>query len=578
MSIKKLFSLSLLALSVVGFVACDKGSTSPDDGDSSSSVASFKSSSSLSTERADIDYKGEIILGDTIQQINIEFIKNKKDSSDRDPSEKYIDSTETSVSLYLGKFVKGSRIKVFANTNNIENDQIRIKSEHGDSLRAITAIPKKAGSEDSVYKYYFVPSFGSDSTKIFKDSNEFVVFNEGHYYLELSGDFTDESTLRLKTLVDTAYYNYIGDTKSIDLKMTDTIRGIVLMNDTLESISIGFVAKEGNSINLKSSGKNIIKVQLKDGDKVLGSYTEDIDTLLVPNDSVNWTLDLTTEESSFFFLTGPFAFFEIATKSRVLEQGEYFAKPDSIKKPGAVLVRTRTKDDPDKAIYKYNLRQEQYVWLGDFKKGDSIIVTHKISNYSDDNQLSPVTLEIIDKNQEVQATGSSVYGARLKVSKDMPEGPYYLHYLRLNSDPLDQVSDSMRYVLQLHTLLQQIGSVESIQFYQGNFEPIDVTPRSPGDTIRFNDLKLAMEPSKNKGWEDVSYDVLWYVPCDDLINITKNYTCGATDSEQLISSNYLVVPEGTIGESARLIAQSVADPSMRDTLEVEIIAKAVEED
>lgn len=575
MSIKKLFTLSLLTLSFAGLTACDKGSTSPDDEDSSSSVASFRSSSSFSNDRADIDYRGEIVLGDTMR-LNIDLFKG--DSTDMDSTEIYVDSSETTIPLYLGKLAKGSRIKVLAKTFDLKNDQIRIRSEQGEYLRAVTAVPKKANSKDSVFSNYFVPSFGSDSSKIFRDSNEFVVFNESHYYIELSGEFNDDAVLRLKATVDTAYYNYTGDTKSISMKMTDTIRGVVLMNDSLEDININFSATEGYSINLKSAGKNITKVQLIDGDEVLGSYTGDVDTMLVPNDSVDWSLKVTTEESSFFFLTGPLAFFEVTTKARALEQGEYFAKPDSIQMPGETFTRTRPKDDPNKAIYKYNLRQEQFVWLGDYKKGDSILVKHSISNYSDDKQ-SPVTIEILDKDQKKQGSVNAVYGGSLKITKDMPEGPYYLHYLRLNSDPLDQVADSMRYVLQLHTLLQQVGSVESMEFTDAEFNTLDAMFKSPGDTIRFKDLTITMEPNKEKGWEDVNYDVTWYIPCEDLVNINTSpkTSCGVSESAREISANYLIVQAGSIGETARLIAESIADPSMRDTLDVIIIAKSAED-
>ena len=584
MSIKKLFTLSLFSLSAAGLVACDKGSgTSPNDEDSSSSVASFRSSSSLTTERADISYPREIELGDTMQ-VNVEFCKKDcADTTDRDPSETYIDSAETTLPMYLGNFPKGSRIRVYARANNLDNAQIRIKSEKGDSLRAVTAIPKKANSSDSIYAYYFAPDLGKDSSKVFRDSNEFIVFNDGHYYLELSGDFQDESTLRLKTVVDTSYYNYTGDKKSVTMKMTDTIRGVIEINDTLDVITVEFSASEGYSVNLTSTGKNITKILLKEGKETLGTFESSIDTMLVPNDSVEWSLDLTTEGSSFFYLTGPYAFFEVNSKARALEQGEYFAKPDSIKMPGEYLVSTRPKDDPEKSIYKYNLRQEQYVWLGDFKKGDSIRVEHKISNYSDDNQVSPVTIEIMDKNQKVHATVSSVYGGGLSVTKDMPEGPYYLHYLRLNSSPLDQVSYAMSYVLQLHTLLQQIGSVEEMEFYNHETEStVKVMSQSPGDTLRFSRLNsmFSMEANKEKGWEDVGYGVRWYVPCDDLNFINANYkvsSCSSIGTEQLISANYLIVKDGAVGETASLIAESIADPSMRDTLSILVIAKSTEE-
>lgn len=41
-----------------------------------------------------------------------------------------------------------------------------------------------------------------------------------------------------------------------------------------------------------------------------------------------------------------------------------------------------------------------------------------------------------------------------------------------------------------------------------------------------------------------------------------------------ISSDYLMIQESGIGETAEIIAQSKADPSMRDTLKISIIKAA----
>lgn len=574
MSIKDIFKLGLASIAAsVALTACgdDSSSTSPEDTGSSSSIASFKSSSSLST-RADIDYKGNLTLGDTVK-VNIELFKG--DSSKIDSSEVYIDSAATSIPLYLGNLPKGSRIKVYATANDIKNDKIQIRSEFGEQLNTLNAIPKSKGSNDSLFANYFVPSFGSKEDAVFKDSNQFVVFSQNHYYLEVLGKFNDDSNLRLLVRVDSAYYNFTGDEESVQMNMSDTIRGIVSIDNAPDYISVGFTANDGYSVNLFTSGKNIKKYQLNDGDKVLGSYTKNLDTLLVPNDSVNWTLKISTETFSNAY-TGPYAFFEAITKARALEKGEYFSNPDSIPYPGKVFARTRPKDNPDSAIYRYNLRQEQFVWLGDYKKGDSLIVSHWISNYDDDNFTSSVTLEILDKKQKRQAEISSIYGGSIKIPAD---GPYYLHYLRLNSAPMDQVADSLRYVLQLFTQIQQPGLLKSMQFYDPQTDDYYKSiEKSEGDVIRFSSIQFYSEPNSNMSWTYVGQDVSWLVPCKDLVKINTNYKVSDCENdgsgEQEISSDYLVVQANAEGETAMLIAESKADPSKRDTLEVQIIAKS----
>ena len=209
-----------------------------------------------------------------------------------DESEIYLDSTATTLPMYLGEFPKGSRINVFASTSNIESEQIRIKSEYGDYLQAIKAAPKTAARKDSVYRNSLIPSYGADSTATFRDSNTFVTFNDNHYFLEVEGEFSDESSMKLKVLVDTSYYKYTGEDEKISMKMSDTLRGILLIDNAPKEVSIAFSANEGYSVNLTTVGENIILYKLIDGDKELGSSKTNLDTMLVPNDSVNWSIKI----------------------------------------------------------------------------------------------------------------------------------------------------------------------------------------------------------------------------------------------------------------------------------------------
>ena len=573
MQFKKFLSLSAALFMTVAMTACgdDSSSSASSDEDSSSSVPSFRSSSSLST-RADIDYKDTIKLGDTLR-LYVDLFKG--DSSKMDESEIYLDSSATTLPMYLGEFPKGSRIKVYATTSKIKNEAIRIKSEYGDYLQATKAAPKTADRKDSVYRNALIPSYGADTSATFRDSNTFVTFSNNHYYIEVEGKFNDESSLRLKVQVDSAYYKYTGEDEKVSMKMSDTLRGILLIDNAPKEVSIAFSASEGYSVNLTTVGENIILYKLTDGDKELGSSKTNLDTMLVPNDSVNWSIKIKPESFSSIW-TGPFATFEATTKARELEQGEYFSKPDSIKYPGEAYERTRPKDDI--GIYKYNLRQEQFVWIGDYKKGDSLIINHWIANYSDSNYTSPVTYEILDMDKKVQGSISSVYGGSFKVTDKMPEGPYYLHYLRLNSNPLDRgIPDSLLYVLQLYTMVQQPGLLKSMNFFDlENEKVLEKEIYAVGDTLRFKDFTFQMNQHSSSNWKEIGSDIDWFVPCAslDFLNNSSNYKASACDGEQEISSDYLIVLENGIGNTAELIAQSVADPSMRDTLKISIITKA----
>lgn len=568
MQFKKLLSFAALFMTVA-ITACgsDEMASSIDE-ESSSSVPSFKSSSSLST-RADIDYKDTVKLGDTLR-LYVELFKG--DSSKMDESEIYLDSGATNLPMYLGEFPKGSRIKVFASTSNIKEEQILIKNELGEYLQATNAAPKDASRKDSVYRNALIPSYGADSSATFRDSNTFVTFNDNHYYLEIEGEFKDESSLKLKVLVDSAYYKYTGDDEKISMKMSDTLRGIMLIDKAPDEVAIAFSANEGYSVNLSTVGENIILYKLIDGDKELGSSKTNLDTMLVPNDSVNWSIKIKPESFSSIW-TGPFATFEAVTKARKLEQGEYFSKPDSINYPGETYVRSRPKDDIGQ--YKYNLRQEQFVWIGDYKKGDSLIVKHWIQNYSDEN-FEDVLIEILDKDKKARDTISPIYGGNFKIDSEWPEGAYYLHYLRLNSYPLADVVDSLRYVLQLFTLVQQPGLLKTMQFYDSEKDDvIDEQILFAGDTLRFKNFVFQMTPNSSTDWKIIGSDIEWFVTCESLnyLNNSSSYEEKNCKDEQKISSNYLIALEGGIDKTAELIAQSVADPAKRDTLKISIIAK-----
>ena len=572
MQFKNFLKISAALFLSASFMACgDDSSSSASDEESSSSVPSFRSSSSLST-RADIDYKDTVKLGDTLR-IYLELFKG--DSSKMDESEIYLDSAATSMPMYLGEFPKGSRIKVFATTSNIKDGQILIKSELGDYLQATKAAPKDASRKDSVYRNALIPSFGEDTSATFRDSNTFVTFSDNHYYLEVAGQFKDESNLKLKVLVDSAYYKYTGEDEKVSMKMTDTLRGIMFIDKAPDEVSIAFSANEGYSVNLTTVGENIILYKLIDGDKELGSSKTNLDTMLVPNDSVNWSIKIKPESFSSIW-TGPFATFEAVTKARELEQGEYFSNPDSINFPGEEFLRTRPKDDL--GIYKYNLRQEQFVWIGDYKKGDSLIVKHRIQNYSEES-FENVLIEILDKNKKPRDTISPIYGGNFKIGSKWPEGPYYLHYLRLNSYPLAGVVDSLRYVLQLSTMVQQPGLLKTMQFYDSEKDKtISEQIYTVGDTIKLKNFTLQMEQRSSSSWKIIGSDIDWFVPCASLNflnNSTNSYSCDDDEDEQEISSDNLIAKKiSENSDKIELIAQSVADPSMRDTLMISIIAKA----
>ena len=152
----KLYKI-LFALSFAAFCAgCgddDSSSASSEEESSSSRIASYKSSSSLSN-RADIAYNDTLELGDTVA-LDFEIPKSKKDI-DEESGYIYITDTTKYIRLFLGEFVKGTRINVHIVSSGMSKDTIRIQNEIGDELNTLKPVWNES-KKDSVFGNYMIP-------------------------------------------------------------------------------------------------------------------------------------------------------------------------------------------------------------------------------------------------------------------------------------------------------------------------------------------------------------------------------------------------------------------------------------
>lgn len=553
MEIKKI----LLALSFTALLAaCGDDNSSSANADSSSSMRdTFKSSASL-TNRADIAYSDTLKAGDTT---TFDFEIPKKESDKNDSSGfYYITDTTKAVKLYLGELVKGTRVTVGIKTSGMDGDTVRIQNELNEYINSLDPI-YDAAKKDTVYDNYLVPG---DSVMA---QSSFVVFKDGFYLLNLKANFAKTSQAKIVVNIDSAYFRYTGESSKISMDITDTLRGIFVIGVSPDTIKVNMSANEGVSIAYTASGRSIKRFELFENDSLIkssGDSTIDIDALLLPADSVKWSLKVSPTKI-ISYLSGPYATFEVISQSRKLSKGEYFAKPDSIVFPGDTLIVKRERNDQA----KYYLYQEEYVWLANLKKGDSIDVQHIMEGYCDDDSRCPSTCEIINKKKAIVQDISCLYGGSLKITDKMTEGAYYLHYVR--SGDVYPTDESLE--LTLKTIMQQPGLFKEFSFYDEEDEKI-IEKKSVklGDTLRFENFHFQTTPKK------ASTNVKWFVPCDDIPYIgTKAYIAQASscDEEQEIYSTYLVVQDSASGKNPRIIAQSLADPLARDTLTLTVIKK-----
>jgi hypothetical protein len=550
----------LFALSIAAFYAgCgddDSSSASQEEESSSSRIASYKSSSSLST-RADITYNDTLELGDTVS-LDFEIPKSKKDI-DEESGYIYITDTTKSITLFLGEFVKGTRVNVHIMASGMSKDSIQISSETGDNLNTLYPVWNES-KNDSVFSNYMIA--GHEGKML---QNSFVVFNDGFYYMNVKAKFEKSSRIRTYVSADSAYFVYTGTEDTISMELTDTLRGIFTIGEGPSVVDVRMSGNEGVSVALNATGGSISKFELYEQDTNLVSKSDSvIDALLLPHDTTDWSLKIfPTKVIS--YLSGPYATFEIESVSRPLDKGEYFSNPDSIDVPGDTLVVVRPRNDQA----KYYLYQEQYIWLADLEKGDSIDVYHFMEGYCD-NQLScPATCEILDSKRKVVQEISCLYGGSLKVTDKMKKGAFYLHYVRTGDIyPTDESQ-----VLTLKAYIQQPGLFKEFSFFDEEEDEVygEKSFRTKvGDTLRFDTFKFRTMPKV------ASTNVRWFLPCEDVPYIATAAYIANQDKcqdEQEIYASYLVVQDSAFGKTPHIIAQSLADPTARDTLNLSITEK-----
>lgn len=573
MNTNKLLILALTAAAFFAACSDEKHTNSWEDENDGASFAedSFKSSSSLST-RLDINYNDTLKIGDStklhLEIARLDTIKDDGKSTVQLACSEgmlCLDTAATKLSLFLGEFPAGSLISVSVAASDMKNDTLRIRSEFGDVLKTAKPVYDTTKKED-IFSNFMLPGRSTPAT------NQFVTFKEGFYYLDLDAKFDRTSLLELLVTVDTAYYDYIGDTTEVTIGLKDTLRGISIIGSSPKEISVKFSSNTGYSIDVVAKGNWINSFSLFEKDKQIAADSS-IDVLLLPEDSTAWTLKIKPLNIE-NYLSGPFATFEAVTNSRELGKGEYLANPDSISKLGDILEVVRERNTQA----KYYLRQEQFVWLANMKKGDSIDVYQEMIGYF--GGVNNKSYTIVDKDGKELGTISSME-SRFKATKD---GDVYLHYLStcpyLSNDNADES-------LKFQTRVSYYGALSSFFFNDkdNSNKALDTTYIVLGDTVYLGKFtfRSAMSRTMTTG---AGSSVKWFVPCEDIVphddgngfttvpvfNI-QNVDCkdGGEDSikgEQEISSSRLIPRDDSEGGTFRLIAESLADPLKRDTLAI----------
>ncbi|MBP5247218.1 MAG: hypothetical protein J6Z31_05100 [Fibrobacter sp.] len=534
MKLSKHFS-KLVPLAIFSaLIGCgsDSGSSASEDSSSSESSSSEESSSSYSNRL-------DVVYADTLTNDTVKFTPR--------------DTLLTAYKFFLGEYPQGTLIRIIGKKSGGHGDSLFVREEQGEILTPEYYTVDASG--DTTYNTQSLYSrLGEDE---FLVTNFVTTATSGFYYVDIpkvSLDKDSSYTIRIAAEMFPKYFGYIGDTSDIEIEMGDTIRGVFFIGNSASNAVAKFSAETGKSINVNVTGKSLESVDLKKGKSTIATGTS-IDEQILPETSSDYSVNI-HPVSFLSYETGPYAYFEIITTSRDLIQGEYFANPDSIQKVGDTLTIVRERND----AAKYYLRQEEYVWLANLSKGDTLEISHDIEGYYTGASY-PATYAVLNADGDSVASITGTSPQFVAPSK----GAFYLHYVRLNSPPKTESQE-----LILKTVIQRLNYVTKFSFYdEEKDKALSSKSVSIGDTLYFSSLALRAEPS------DVSSNAFWYTPCEDLNFIRSSYTeglCSSNGTEQLLSATNIAITNDAAhaGEIIRLIAQSKADPRARDTLTVYI--------
>ena len=549
----KLF-ITLVSATALALLGCSESShtnnSDINDGEGEYADSSFYSSSGTSN-RADIDYDDDIVLDDTT---NIYIQRPVTDSTGKvECPEKTlcIDSLTKEVNLFLGNLKKGDRVSIWAATSGMDKDTMRVMSELGQTMHPM--LPRCV-SVNCIFDSFVIPGDGADMEK-----NQFVIFEDGYYYVNLKAKFNDKAHWRLYTHVDNSYFKYTGDTSLISISLKENLRGIVKIGKSPDSIKVKFAAAIGHSVTIRAEGDWINKLDLREEGKSIATVKDTLDNTMLTDDSTHWELVIQPEKVS-NYQTGPYANFTIQSSNRKLSQGEYFALPNSLGKAGEFLKKTRQKIDA------FELRQDQYVWLGDFKKGDTLVVEHQFRGYGK-RATKPFTVidySVLGKGGKALKTLTEE-NMGYKVEND---GPVYFHFQMVNSQNTPDAKD-----LELYTLVKKPGSLTKFNFYDAtNKKALDTLKVSEDQNLKLDEMAFESAPTATKNGA-----VNWFIPCGDwmvLGNVNYDSCEGNTKGELKVESTEnaddakILIVSGGSGSTANLIAESLLDPQKRDTLHI----------
>lgn len=543
--------LSSTALVLLGCSETSHTNTSNiNSGEGEFADSSFYSSSGTSN-RADIDYDEDIVLDDTT---NIYIQRTVIDSTGKEECPEHVlclDSSATEINLFLGNLKKGDRISIWAATSGMTKDTMRVMSELGQTM--LPMLPRCV-SENCNFDSYVIPGDGADLIK-----NQFVIFEDGYYYVRLQASFSDKAHLRLFTHVDETYFKYTGDTSKVAISLKENLRGIVRIGNSPDTIAFNFAAAIGHSVTIKAEGDWINKLDLLQEGKSIVAEKDTLDNTMLTDDSTHWILKVVPEKIS-NYQTGPYASFNIQSSNRKLSQGEYFALPDSLGKAGEFLKTTRKKIDA------FEIRQDQYVWLADFKKGDTLVVEHHFKGYGK-RGIKPFTVidySVLGKGGKSLKTLSEE-NMGYKVESD---GPVYLHFQMVNSQSTTDAKE-----LELYTLVKRPGSLTKFNFYDAKAKKaLDTLEVSEDQNLKLDEMAFESAPTATKNGA-----VNWFIPCVDWMvfgNVDYTDCEGNPKGELKVESTEnaddakILIISGGSGSTANLIAESLLDPQKRDTLRI----------
>lgn len=515
----------LVTITTFSLMSCGFFGDDPKPEQSSSSVEQSSSSAQpIDSNRVEIEYSDTLEVDDSLHYF-----------------------AKTGENWYIGLLPKGSVIHISVQSKRIgDAAELAIFNELGAQHWPTEALP------DSTYQNFFTAS----KTSLLQ--NHIIVTDSGHFYLNFQEFATSTKdtlgdSLLISLRIDTAYYQFVGDTSKQNIDLQKVVLGCFPLRNGEDSVTLQFSAGAGKRLTLNAQGSRLSQLDLYEGKSKIASSESPLQKQMLPQDTTTWNLAIHTIIPS--WNSGNYAFFQVQATSINLGQGEYLAKADTLKTIGDTTIFVRTGNE----FSGWDVQHDQYLLLPNLPSGKNIQLYYSMQGMANVIRLVRL-LDSTGKAIDTLGTPLSYsWSNATPLTFSVPKtGKYFMQYIGIGQSSTYWTDPS--FTLTFKTLIRIPGSLTSWNFPLNDFNMTGGTQYPLNDLIdQINVLPSGSSTNYILRLARASRQYL-----QDSLDIYLNSQGLPAPESDYLFSNW-VIPAENQTNSVKLLIESVADPQQVDT-------------